>query len=115
MAIYYVFAVIGAWHWFGHAGIPIGFVVGGAAHWSFSGYSHYSRYIIGALGVFTVIPYLIANGWIDTAHMLKWFVFAFGASYLADRLNPGEDTKEYDAFHAVWHIFSAIGIYYLIV
>lgn len=113
--IYYIFSVLAAWHWLGYAGIPIGLCVGGAAHWSFRDYSRYSQKIIGVLGLLTITPFFLANGWADTLYVLMWFVLAFAAGQFAIFLNPEEDSKEYDAFHAWWHIMSAIGIYYLII
>lgn len=119
VAIYYVFAVSASFLWFGNAGIPFGFILGGLAHYSFEFFHRtferrLSQGVIGFLGVLCIIPYYIDNGFWDSVHMLTWFALALAVSQIASRFDTDEDGIVYDCFHAIWHIFSGIGIFYLI-
>lgn len=113
--IYYVFAVIGMWLWIGSTlGVMLGITLGMVAHCSFKDYSRYSQPIIGVLGLIVVIPYTLENGWAEMLHMLKWFAFAMLFGRLAVYFNPEEDSMQYDSLHSAWHLWSSVGIYYLI-
>lgn len=115
--IYYLFAVIGFWLLLGPYGIIAGFAAGGIAHYSFQHYSHYSRYIIGAFGVLCLIAFWLQSHkiWTDVVEVLMWFGLAFASSYVADNITIFKERENvYDGFHAVWHILTAVGIWYLI-
>lgn len=115
VGIYYVFATISFWLMLGSWGVPLGLLVGGVAHYSFSkGYSKHAQKIIGILGGLCLIPFFIQNGWMETLQMMQWFVYAVAVSKVANHWNPEENEKWYDTFHSVWHIFSSIGIFYLV-
>lgn len=115
VAIYYIFGVIGSWWFMGDFGVLIGLVLGGIGHWSFTSYSRYGQHVIGGLGLYSLIGYWVHNSFNEAVFVLMWFAIAMIFGRLAVYLNPREDSVEYDAFHAWWHIFSAIGIYYLII
>ncbi len=116
VAIYYVFAVLAGFLWLGNLGIILGFILGGIAHWMFDGKPDVSsRHVIAVLGVLVIIPFWILNGWQDSLFVLMWFALAGGVSSIATYFEPEEDGIVYDCFHSIWHIFSGIGIYYLVI
>lgn len=115
VAIYYVFAVLAGFLWFSNFGIIVGFILGGIAHYLFDTKPELStRHVIGFFGVLVIIPFWILNGWQESLFVLMWFALAGGVSAIATYYNPEEDGIVYDTFHSIWHIFSGIGIYYLI-
>lgn len=116
--IYYVFAVIAMWLFFGATGILIGGILGGLAHLSFNRYASHSQKIIGFLGGLCLIAFWIQpeKTIFDVIDMLLWFVLAFACSFVADNITIfKEREKVYDAFHAFWHVFTGAGIYHLII
>lgn len=115
VAIYYVFATIAMWLWFGTYGIIIGLILGGVCHWSFDGVDGLvSENLIIGLGVLCLIPFWILNTPWDVANVLFWFGLARVMSVIADHHKFNGRGKVYDTFHGLWHVFSAIGIFYLI-
>lgn len=113
VAIFYVFSTIAGWLWIGATGVWIGLALGTIGHYLWHYKYAKSKTIIGVYGLFCLIPYFIINGVWATLNVLFWFGLALGVSQIATYFEPEEDGKIYDAFHAIWHIFSAIGIFYL--
>ena len=115
VAIYYVFAVLAGFLWLGNLGIILGFILGGFAHWMFDGKPDVSsRHVIAVLGVLVIVPFWLVHGWEESLFALMWFALAGGTHSIGMRYNPEEDGKVYDVFHSIWHIFSGIGIFNLV-
>lgn len=113
LAIFYVFGSIAGFLFAGNAGLVIGLGVAGVGQYLYMKKIVGSRQTIGVLGILTLVPFWILNGWEDSLFVLMWFSLAFAVSTLGSYFNPEEDGKWYDCFHAIWHIFSGVGIYYL--
>ena len=113
IAIFYVFSTIAGWLWLGTFGILLGLMFGLIGQILYTKYGISNYVIIGVLGLFCLIPYYIISGLWDTLNVLFWFGLALGVSQIATYFEPDENGIVYDCFHAIWHIFSAIGIFYL--
>ena len=118
--IYYMLATVATWLLFGNWGIPLGVIIGGGLHYMFvwldeHGSSRRSHETIATLGIVCITIYTLQNTLYDGGVVLMWFTLALATGGIASYFQPDEDGKWYDVFHSAWHIFSGIGIYYLIV
>jgi hypothetical protein len=114
VGIYYVFSVLGFWWLLGNTGVLLGLIIGGIGHYSHSGYARYSHQIIGGLGAFSLIAFKFHNSWADVGTVLVFFFLAFIFGKIAVWFDPDEDGMLYDVSHGIWHVWSAIGIYFML-
>lgn len=113
IAIFYVFSTIAGWLWLGTIGMGIGLILGFIGQLLYLKFDVKGKIIIGVFGILCLIPYYILTGFWSSMNVIFWFGMALLVSYIADHFDPEQDGKVYDTLHAVWHIFSAIGIFHL--
>lgn len=116
VAIFYAFGAIAGYLWFGDVGVFFGIVVGGFGHAlydEFFGKDNRYQYYIICLGVVGLIPIILNYPLIYLYYILGCYAIAFIVSQLAER-RIEENTFIYDSLHAIWHIFSALGMLYQI-
>lgn len=112
VSIFYVFSTTAGYLALGNWGIPLGLLLGGIGHYNFEKVR--STYIVAFYGGLSALFYYINNTFNDLLFVLMWFALAGACSHIATHFNPHEKGKIYDVFHAIWHIFTGIGIYYLL-
>lgn len=114
VGIYYVFSVLGCYWLFGNVGLLLGFIMGGIGHYSHKEYGNKSMAIIAGLGAFSLLAFALHNPLSEVATVLVFFGLAYLFQRVAEWFDPSQRGILYDVAHGVWHIFSAIGIYFML-